>query len=87
VDDEFFTQPRPSRAELPKVSNRLAAFARLHSHFPFDPRKKILLSPMKVMVRKNNEEAVELVKRLKRTTNWSSRSTHLPLPTARTASS
>jgi len=63
VDDEFFTQPRPSRAELPKVSNRLAAFARLH-HFPFDPRKKVLLSPMKVMVRKNNEEALELAGRL-----------------------
>jgi len=65
VDDEFFTLPRPSRAELQEVSNRLAAFARFH-HFPFDPRKKILLSPMKVMVRKNNEEAVELAGRLRK---------------------
>ena len=65
VDDEFFTQPPPRRAELQGVKKRLAAFARAH-RFPFDPQKKILLSPMKVMVRKNNEEAVELVKRLKK---------------------
>ncbi len=65
VDDEFFTRPPPPRAELDEVRKKLAAFARAH-RFPFDPRKKILLSPMKVMVRKNNEEAVELVKRLRR---------------------
>jgi glycosyltransferase involved in cell wall biosynthesis len=65
VDDEFFTRPLPPRAELQEVEKKLAAFARTH-RFSFDPRKKILLSPMKVMVRKNNEEAVELVKRLKK---------------------
>ncbi|MGD0059527.1 MAG: glycosyltransferase family 4 protein [Verrucomicrobiia bacterium] len=65
VDDEFFTRPPPRRAELPEVKKKLAAFARAH-HFPFDPEKKILLSPMKVMVRKNNEEAVELVKHLRK---------------------
>ena len=65
VDDELFTQFAPSRAELQKMKRELATFARAH-RFPFDPRKKILLSPMKVMVRKNNAEAVELVKRLKK---------------------
>lgn len=65
VDDEFFTQPTPSRAALQEAAKKIAAFARAH-RFPFDPRKKMLLSPMKVMVRKNNEEAVELVKRLKK---------------------
>ncbi|MGD1018917.1 MAG: glycosyltransferase family 4 protein [Verrucomicrobiia bacterium] len=65
VDDEFFTRPPPPRAELQEVKKKLAAFARAH-RFPFDPRKKVLLSPMKVMVRKNNEEAVELVKRLRK---------------------
>jgi glycosyltransferase involved in cell wall biosynthesis len=64
VDDEFFTQSPPPCAELQAVKTKLAAFARAH-RFPFDPRKKVLLSPMKVMVRKNNEEAVELIKRLK----------------------
>ena len=65
VDEEFFTKPAPSRAELQPVREQLAAFARAH-RFRFDPRKKLLLSPMKVMVRKNNAEAVELVKRLKK---------------------
>jgi glycosyltransferase involved in cell wall biosynthesis len=65
VDEEFFTRPVPSRAELQEVKEKLAAFARAH-RFHFDPQKKMLLSPMKVMVRKNNEEAIELVKRLKR---------------------
>ncbi len=65
VDDEFFTRPPPLRAELQEVKKKLAAFARAH-RFPFNPRKKLLLSPMKVMVRKNNEEAVELVKRLRK---------------------
>src|ERR1017187_6588219 len=65
VDEEFFGKPAPSRAELQQVKEKLAAFARAH-RFHFDPRKKILLSPMKVMVRKNNAEAIELVKRLKK---------------------
>ena len=65
VDEEFFTKPAPSRAELQPVREQLAALARAH-RFRFDPRKKLLLSPMKVMVRKNNAEAVELVKRLKK---------------------
>lgn len=63
VDDEFFTRPPLSRAQRQEVMRKLAAFARAH-RFRFDPRKKILLSPMKVMVRKNNAEAIELVKRL-----------------------
>lgn len=65
VDEEFFTQPPPSRAALKEVKGKLAAFARAH-HASFDPCKRLLLSPMKVMVRKNNDEAVELVKRLKK---------------------
>ncbi len=65
VDDEFFSRPAPTRAELQKMKGKLAAFARAH-RFHFDRRRKMLLSPMKVMVRKNNEEAVELVKRLKK---------------------
>jgi glycosyltransferase involved in cell wall biosynthesis len=65
VDDEFFTRPPPPHAELQEVKRKLATFARAH-RFPFDPRKKLILSPMKVMVRKNNNEAVELVKRLKK---------------------
>ena len=65
VDDEFFTQPAPSGAEPQRVKEKLAMFARAHG-FIFDPRKKILLSPMKVMKWKNNAEAVELVKRLRK---------------------
>jgi glycosyltransferase involved in cell wall biosynthesis len=65
VDEEFFDRPAPTRAGLQEVKERLAAFAVAH-RFHFDPRKKILLSPMKVMVRKNNAEAIELVKRLKK---------------------
>ena len=65
VDEEFFGRPAPSNAELRQVKEKLATFAREH-RFHFDPRKKLLLSPMKVMVRKNNAEAVELVKRLKK---------------------
>jgi glycosyltransferase involved in cell wall biosynthesis len=45
------------------VARRLAAFA-AREGFPYSSRKKLLLSPMKVMVRKNNAEAIELVKRL-----------------------
>jgi glycosyltransferase involved in cell wall biosynthesis len=65
VDEEFFGKPAPSCAELQEVKEKLAAFARAH-RFRFDPRKKLLLSPMKVMGRKNNAEAVELVKQLKK---------------------
>jgi glycosyltransferase involved in cell wall biosynthesis len=65
VDDEFFTRPAPPRAELQVVKEKLAAFAGAH-HFRFDPRKKILFSPTKVMVRKNNEEAVEVIRRLEK---------------------
>jgi glycosyltransferase involved in cell wall biosynthesis len=65
VDEEFFSKPALSRAELQQVKEKLAAFARAH-RFHFDPRKKVLLSPMKVMVRKNNAEAIELVKRLRK---------------------
>lgn len=65
VDDEFFMQPAPSRAALREAEKKIAAFARAH-RFPFDPQKKMLLSPMKVMARKNNEEAIELVKQLKK---------------------
>jgi glycosyltransferase involved in cell wall biosynthesis len=63
VDDEFFSQPAPSHAELQQVRKKLATFARAQG-VHFDPRKKILLSPMKVMTRKNNAEAIDLVKRL-----------------------
>jgi glycosyltransferase involved in cell wall biosynthesis len=65
VDDEFFSRPPLPRVELEELKKALAAYARKH-HFPFDHRKRILLSPMKVMVRKNNEEAVELVSRLEK---------------------
>ena len=64
VDDEFFAQPAPSPAEKREVMETLATFARAQ-RLRFDPRQKFLLSPMKVMVRKNNAEAIELVKRLK----------------------
>ena len=64
VDEEFFTKP-PPRAELRQVKEELARFAH-QQDFHFDPRRKILLSPMKVMARKNNAEAVELVRRLKK---------------------
>jgi glycosyltransferase involved in cell wall biosynthesis len=53
----------PSPQPLEEALRQIAAFARRH-YFEFDPRRKILLSPIKVMVRKNNAEAVELVKRL-----------------------
>lgn len=66
VDDEFLTGPKPSRGELDTARKRIAAFAREHG-YRFDARRKILLSPMKVMVRKNNAEAVELVRRLNAT--------------------
>jgi glycosyltransferase involved in cell wall biosynthesis len=65
VDDEFFRQPAPPKAKLREIKRKLAAFTRAN-RFHFDPRKKLLLSPMKVMVRKNNEEAVDLVRRLKK---------------------
>ena len=62
VDDRFFAQPASSRT---KTLKKLAQYAREH-RFVFDPRRPVLLSPMKVMVRKNNGDAVELVKRLKK---------------------
>jgi glycosyltransferase involved in cell wall biosynthesis len=55
VDDEFFT--RPCRVDARPV---IAAYAREHG-YRFDPRQPFLLSPMKVMERKNNAEAVALV--------------------------
>jgi glycosyltransferase involved in cell wall biosynthesis len=61
VDDTAFSGPVSPRT---KTLTALAQYAR-QRHFVFDPRRPVLLSPMKVMIRKNNEEAVELVKRLK----------------------
>jgi glycosyltransferase involved in cell wall biosynthesis len=80
IDTGFFTQSLSFRAceksPLPRRSNdrdssqarndilqTIAAYAAEHG-YRFDPRKKILLSPMKVMVRKNNAEAVELIRAL-----------------------
>jgi len=60
IGDEFFSRPAISRTE---TLEKLVAYAQLH-RYPFDPCRPILLSPMKVMVRKNNEEAIELTKRL-----------------------
>lgn len=62
VDDVFFTQP-PSGVE--RAMKKLGEYARRHD-YPFDPARRILLAPMKVMMRKNNAEAVELVRRLGR---------------------
>jgi len=63
VDDAYFAQPAPSAATLREVTTGLAAFAAKRG-FLYDPRKKLLLAPMKVMIRKNNAEAVELLRRL-----------------------
>jgi len=63
VDDEYFTQAAPPPEGLREVVTRLAAFA-VRRGFSYSPHKKLLLAPMKVMVRKNNAEAVELVRRL-----------------------
>lgn len=63
VDIEFFREPVPTRDELWVAVNDIAAFARAHD-YDFDPQRRILLSPMKVMERKNNLEAVELARRL-----------------------
>jgi glycosyltransferase involved in cell wall biosynthesis len=60
IDTEFFAQPPRSADDTMK---KLGAYA-VRRGFPFDVRKKLLLSPMKVMERKNNAEAVELVKQL-----------------------
>ena len=60
VDERFFAQPQTPRKQ---TLEQLAQYARTH-RYVFDARRPILLSPMKVMVRKNNAEAVELVKRL-----------------------
>jgi glycosyltransferase involved in cell wall biosynthesis len=58
VDDEFFIQP--CRRDARPV---IAAYAREHG-YRFDPRQPFLLSPMKVMERKNNAEAVALIAQL-----------------------
>jgi glycosyltransferase involved in cell wall biosynthesis len=63
VDTAFLTQPKPSRQHLGEAVRKIAVFARRH-HYDFDPRRKILLSPIKLMVRKNNAETVELLKQL-----------------------
>jgi glycosyltransferase involved in cell wall biosynthesis len=63
VDDRLFTRPVLSRQKKEEALLRIGQFARAHS-YSFDPRRKILLSPMKVMRRKNNAEALELVTRL-----------------------
>lgn len=60
VDDELFGRPAP---DLAPVREKLGAYARDHG-YRFDPAGKILLSPMKVMIRKNTAEAVDLVRRL-----------------------
>jgi glycosyltransferase involved in cell wall biosynthesis len=61
VDDTVFSGPVSPRTETLAM---LTQYARQH-HFAFEPRRPFLLSPMKVMVRKNNEEAIELIKRLR----------------------
>jgi len=55
VDDKFFAQP--CRVDPRPV---IAEYARAHG-YRFDPDKPFLLSPMKVMERKNNAEAVALI--------------------------
>ena len=60
VDDKFFARPATPRA---KTLKKLSEYAR-QQRYVFDPRRPVLLSPMKVMARKNNEEALELVKRI-----------------------
>jgi glycosyltransferase involved in cell wall biosynthesis len=62
VDEEFFGRPRSAEAE---TLEKIARYAAAH-RYRFDTRQPILLSPMKVMVRKNNAEAIELVNRLGR---------------------
>jgi glycosyltransferase involved in cell wall biosynthesis len=63
VDDERFTRAAPSSEELENVARRLAVFAARRG-FPCRSGKRLLLAPMKVMVRKNNAEAIDLVNRL-----------------------
>lgn len=60
VDDEYFLQEPP---DLKKTRAQLATYARAH-RYPYDPRRRLLLSPMKVMRRKNTLEAIELVSHL-----------------------
>lgn len=59
VDNEFFTQPCGVDARP-----IIAAYAHEHG-YRFDPGKPFLLSPMKVMERKNNAEAVALIAKLR----------------------
>ena len=65
IDDRFFCRPPPRRVQLAEITEQLALYADKHGYH-YDPRRKLLLSPMKVMVRKNNAEAVELIKQLNR---------------------
>jgi glycosyltransferase involved in cell wall biosynthesis len=58
VNDEFFTQP--CRVDARPV---IAAYAREHG-YRFAPQQPFLLSPMKVMERKNNAEAVALITKM-----------------------
>jgi len=67
--DKITVLPNPIDTEYFTTRNRLDTFPILVAYaaehgYRFDPRKKILLAPMKVMVRKNNAEAVELIKQL-----------------------
>ncbi|MBM3858211.1 MAG: glycosyltransferase family 4 protein [Verrucomicrobia bacterium] len=59
VDDQFFAQP--CRLDARPI---IAAYARVQG-CQFDPRKPFLLSPMKVMTRKNNAEAVSLIAQMR----------------------
>lgn len=63
IDDVMLRGWKSSDAMRAQTLEQIAEFSR-REKFPFDPQRKILFSPMKVMVRKNNAEAVELVKRL-----------------------
>jgi glycosyltransferase involved in cell wall biosynthesis len=63
VDDASFGRPAPPEPALSAIRGQLAEYARAH-RYTYDPERRVLLSPMKVMVRKNNSEAVGLVRRL-----------------------
>ena len=63
IDDAFFTQPAPDAKTLEKLRSRLADYARTQRYI-YHPNRRLLLSPMKVMQRKNNSEAVDLLQQL-----------------------
>jgi glycosyltransferase involved in cell wall biosynthesis len=63
VDDDFLTRPPPSARALDAALGRIETFAARHG-YQFDRKRTRLLSPMKVMERKNNAEAVALLERL-----------------------